>query len=85
MKVAVVFEPDPDLGSDPLDEAKQPRRLGEFLDSDRVDVLLIYREVGEQFEGGSRTNILSSGIWENLTVEQIDQALAPLFEDGLDS
>jgi hypothetical protein len=83
MKVAVVFEPDPDLGSDPLDEAKQPRRLGEFLDSEKVDVLLIYRDVGEQFDGGFRTHILSSGIWENLTRQQISEALAPLFEDGL--
>lgn len=81
--MAIVFEPDPDLGADPLDEAGSPRRLGEFLDSEKTDVLIVYREIGEQFEGGSRTNILSSGIWENLTAEQIDEALAAIDDDGL--
>lgn len=81
MKVAIVFEPDPDLGPDPFDEAGQPRRLGEFLDSDRTDILLIYREIGEQFEGGSRTHVIASGVWENLSEEQVDQALAWINED----
>ena len=80
MKVAIVFEPDPDLGSDPLDEAAMPRRLGEFLDSDKQDVFVAWREWGEQFEDGYRTHTVGSGIWENLTVEQIDQVLGWLNE-----
>lgn len=84
MKVAIVYEPDPDLGPDPLDEANKPRRLGEFIDSDKTDVLLMYREYGDEFEDGFRTHILPSGIWENLTSEQIEDALAAINTDGLD-
>ena len=84
MKVAIVFEPDEDLGPDPMDDAKAPRRLGEFLDSDKLDVLVAWREVGEQFEGGSRTHYISSGIWENLSEEQYDQIDAWLNADGLE-
>jgi hypothetical protein len=83
VKVAIVFEPDPDLGPDPEDEAKQPRRLGEFLDSDKLDVFVAWREIGEQFEGGSRTHFVGSGVWENLSEEQYDQLKAWLEHDGL--
>lgn len=76
MKVAVVFDPDPDLGPDPLDEAKVPRRLGEFWDSDKFDIVLLVREYGDQFEDGSRTHIFSSGIWENLDPDDVADAIA---------
>jgi hypothetical protein len=75
VKLAVVFEPDPDLGYDPLDKAKQPRRLGLFLDSATTDVLLVYREYGEAFEDGYRTHIFSSGIWENVDLERFEAAI----------
>lgn len=82
MKVAIVFEPDLDLGTDPLDEHNTPRRLGEFLDSDRMDVLVAWREWGDQFEDGFRTHFVGSGIWENLTEEQYDDLLG-LLNNGL--
>lgn len=85
MKVAIVYEPDPDLGFDPLDEAKTPRRLGEWIDSEKTDVLLMYREYGDQFEDGYRTHIVPSGVWENLTAEQIEDALAAINDDGLEA
>ena len=75
MKVAIVFEPDPDLGHDPLDETEEPRRLGIFIDSMTEDVLLMHRRYGEQFSDGYRTDIYASGIWENVTVEQVEQAM----------
>jgi len=81
--VAIVYEPDPDLGPDPLDEAKQPRRLGELLDMDRQDVLVVWREYGDQFVDGVRTHIVSSGSWENITDEQRDQIIAWLDEASL--
>lgn len=83
MKVAIVFEPDPDLGPDPLDEQGSVRRLGEFLDSDRLDIFVAWREIGDQFEDGSRTHFVGSGIWENLSGEQVQQLHAWLGFDGL--
>ena len=76
MKMSIVFEPDPDLGHDPLDSAEEPRRLGIFIDSDKEDVILIHRRYGDQFEGGNRTDIYSSGIWENVTLDQMEDAIA---------
>lgn len=75
MRVAIVFEPDPDLGPDPNDDARKPRRIGEFLDVDR-DVIVIYREWGDEFDGGFRDHLFGQGIWENLTVEQFADMLA---------
>ena len=77
MRVAIVWEPDPDLGLDPLDKAKMPRRLGEFIDSGS-DAFVVWREWGEQFDGGYRNHIVGMGIWENLTAEQVDEALAAI-------
>ena len=74
MRVALVFDPDPSLGSDPLDEAEQPRRLGEFIDSDQ-DALLVWREYGEAFEDGYRTHVIGQGIWESVTLDQMERAL----------
>lgn len=69
MRVAVVFDPDPSLGPDPLDEAKQPRRIGEFIGPDQ-DALLVWREYGDAFEDGCRTHVIGQGIWENVTQEE---------------
>ena len=79
MQVAIVFEPLPELGPDPRDEAKMPRRLGEFIDDDK-DCFVVWREYGEQFEDGWRDHVVGQGIWENLTVDQIDQVLGWLSE-----
>lgn len=78
MKVAIVFDPDPDLGTDPLDPHAMPRSQGMLLDSDKTDVLIVWREWGEQFEDGYRTHVIPSGIWENVTEEEIDGMLAAI-------
>ena len=80
MKVSLVFAPDPDLGHDPMDEAKEPRSLGVFIDSDKEDVLLVHRRYGDQFEDGIRTDIYSSGVWESVTIEQMEAAIAHIEE-----
>lgn len=85
MKVAIVYEDDPALGPDPLDEAAMPRRLGEFLDSGKVDVFVAWREIGEQFKDGARIHFVGSGIWENLSMNQYEQLQAWLLHDGLDA
>lgn len=84
MKVAIVYEPDPDLGPDPLDEAKMPRRLGDFIDSEKTDVLVVWREYGDKFEDGFRTHVVPAGVWENVREEAIEDALAAINTDGLD-
>jgi hypothetical protein len=81
MKIAIVFEPDASLGVDPLDPHESPRRQGVFLDSDKLDILLVWREMGEQFEDGSLTHVVSSGVWENITDQQRDQVIAWLAHD----
>lgn len=83
MKVSIIYEPDPDLGPDPLDEAAQPRSLGEFIDDEKVDVLVIWREYGDQFEDGSRTHVIPGGAWEHVTEDQVDALLDSLLDDGL--
>lgn len=75
MKLAVVFEPDASLGTDPKDKHDTPRKLGEFLDTDDVDVLLIWREYGDQFDGGSRTHTIPTGVWEHITTDQVTDVL----------
>jgi hypothetical protein len=81
VNIAIVYEPLPDLGPDPMDEAKMPRRLGDFISSG-MDAFVVWREYGDQFEGGWRDHIVGQGIWENLTTEQIEQALGWL-QEGL--
>jgi hypothetical protein len=84
VKVSIVFPPSPQLGPDPLDTtARKDRRIGEFLDGDKLDVLVIWREVGEEYEGGQRTQIASAGIWSRLTASQIETALEAIYSDGL--
>ena len=78
MNLAVVFDPDPSLGTDPLDSKNQPRRLGEWWDSSKVDVFLVVREFGEQFDDGARTHVYSSGAWENIQSKAIKKILGKL-------
>jgi hypothetical protein len=82
VKVAVVFEPDADLGPDPGDHADPPdeRRIGLFLDGDHDDVLLLWRRYGEQYVDGFRTEVVSSGIWEHVTLDQIRDAIGHITE-----
>lgn len=75
MRVAIVFDPDPSLGFDPLDSLEKPRRLGELLD-DKADVLVAWREYDDALEDGYRTHVIGQGIWENVTLEQLDAAFA---------
>lgn len=76
MKVMIVFDGDPET---PDPEAGHPEGIvrGEFLPAG-MDVLIFYREWGDQFEGGSRTHMLGGGSWENLSVEQIREVLDTL-------
>ena len=78
MKISLVFEPDPSLGVDPLDDHAETRSLGLFIDTSEEDVLLLRRRFGEQYEDGSLTEIWASGVWENIGPEQITAVL-----DGL--
>jgi hypothetical protein len=82
VRVAIVFDPDPDLGHDPLDPAKEPRALGMFIDSDKDDVLLVHRRYGEQYEDGIRTDIYVSGVWENVDIDRFDEAIAHIESFG---
>lgn len=74
MNVAIVFGPNPDLGTDPLDDAKMPRREGVVI-SPTEDCIVIWREWGEQFDGGSRTHCVSQGAWENLSLSDFETML----------
>lgn len=80
MKISLVFAPDTDLGFDPLDDAREPRSLGISIDSDKEDVILMHRRYGEQYEDGKRTDIYTSGIWENVSLEQVMAALDDIEE-----
>jgi hypothetical protein len=80
MKMAIVFDPDPQLGPDLLDPAKEDRRLGEFIDSSSSDVFLMVRRYGEQYEDGARTDIWSSGAWENVSSKTIKKVIRKLGE-----
>lgn len=76
MKVALVFDPDDSLGPDPLDDKAQPRRLGEWWDTDdSIDLLLVVREYGDQFDGGSRIHIYPAGAWEHVTPKGLRKIL----------
>lgn len=81
MKLAIVFDTDPELGSDPLDVHEQPRRLGEFYDTaEGIDTLVVVREYGDEFDGGARTVVFSSGAWENVGPKSIRKILKRLGE-----
>lgn len=79
MNVAIVFEPDTDT-TDPDDPSEQPLRRGEFIGAGS-DAFVVWREWGEQFTDGYRTHVVGMGIWENLTPDQIADALDALEED----
>lgn len=78
MKITLVFDPDPDLGSDPNDPHQRPYQLGEFFDSDKCDVMLLVRQWDEKFQDGSETQVFSSGTWENVEPSQIEEILDQL-------
>ncbi len=80
MNIAIVFEPNPELGPDPLDHAQMPRRQGEFIAAGS-DAFVVWREWGDDFEGGYRDHVVGMGIWENLTTDQIDDALAAIRDE----
>lgn len=80
----MVFEPDAGLGTDPLDEAKEPRRQGWAIDISREDFLLVHREWGEQFQNGSRMNIWSGGAWESLSLDGLMPMLSALDENEIE-
>jgi hypothetical protein len=65
----VIFEGDPEM---PDPESGHPEGVirGEFLPSG-TDMLIFYREWGEQFPGGSRTHMLSDGAWSNLGIRHM--------------
>jgi len=79
MLIALVFEPDSSLGTDPLDSAQLPRRLGEWFDTaSGIDTFLVVREYSDAFKGGSRTHVWSSGAWENVQRKAIKKILGKL-------
>lgn len=71
MHVSMVFDPLPDLGPDPKDDtARQPRRLGYYFEGDD-DFIIMHREWGGEFPGGSRTHVWCGGSWQHITQDQI--------------
>lgn len=73
-----MFGPDESCGPDPLDTAKTPRSHYDFI-GDNGDVLVIWREYGEQFEGGNRTHVAGQGIFENIgNAKKIGRAIERL-------
>lgn len=78
--VAIVYTPDDELGPDPRDDtAKVPRRQGELI-TPGMDVCLMWREWGDEFEGGSRIHVVLAGAWEHVTHDQVTAMLAELLE-----
>lgn len=77
MNIAIVFDPDPGLGPDPLDHAEAPRSVGQFIPSGS-DAFVVWREWGDAFQGGYRDHVVGMGIWENLTSQQVGAALAAI-------
>lgn len=51
-----------------------PRREGVVI-SPTEDCIVIWREWGEQFDGGSRTHCVSQGAWENLSLSDFETML----------
>jgi hypothetical protein len=79
MLMTLIYDPNPELGTDPLDPANTPRRQGEFFDtSTGIDAFLVIREYGEAFQGGSRTHVWSAGTWENVQSKAIKKILGKL-------
>lgn len=76
----MLFSEDPEM-PDPERGHPDGVQAYEFLPED-TDCFVVWREWGEAFEGGYRSHIISQGIWENLTVEQIDEAIAAIEADS---
>lgn len=79
MNIAIVFEPDTTT-PDPDDPSGEPLQRGAFVGSG-TDAFVVWREWGEQFTDGYRTHVMGTGIWENLTPDQIESALASLEDE----
>jgi len=73
--VTIVYDVDPDLGPDPNDPHAQSRRIGEVI-GDGADCFVVWRQWGDEYEGGFRDRVVGQGVWENLTEEQVDAAIA---------
>ena len=71
----MVFEPDETLGTDPLDHADEPRRQGWAINMAQEDFVLVHREWGDQFEGGSRTHVWKGGMWEEADMDALIEHL----------
>lgn len=82
MILTIVFEPDPSMGPDPSDDATppDPRRQGLVLDSNKDDLILIYRSYGDQYINGERTTVIGTGIWLHANLRQIGELIESLNE-----
>lgn len=76
MKVILLFEPDAEFCKpDPLDILQAPRP--HFLEIPAgADVVTIWREWNEAYEGGYTDHVFSTGIFENVTSDQTDAMIA---------
>jgi hypothetical protein len=70
MRVIMLFQPDPEE-PDPARGHPEGGQHYEFL-PEGDDIVVVWREWGEQFQDGKRTHIWGQGVWENLTDEQAD-------------
>lgn len=73
-----MFEPDEAV----LDGDGHPTMRGAWIDTRHDDMLLVWREYGEQFDGGMRTHVVSAGAFEHITHAQIVSLLAHLRDDA---
>jgi hypothetical protein len=76
VRVVMLFEADPEM-PDPERGHPNGALTYEHL-SENSDCFVVWREWGEQFEDGYRDHIIGQGIWEHLTDEQINDALAAI-------
>jgi hypothetical protein len=80
VKVVMLFSVSPD---EPDPERGHPEGgLHYELVADGVDCMVVWREWGDQFEGGFLDHFVTQGIWENVTREQIDEIVTALGKDS---
>jgi hypothetical protein len=75
MKVAVIF--DPSEPADPLDPQARERSIGEFIDGDRTDLLLVRRTYTDD---KLVSHAVGTGIFENLGLEAVSEAVETLLD-----
>jgi hypothetical protein len=79
MKVIMLFAADAEM---PDPERGHPEGAQTYeLIPENADCFVVWREWGEEFEGGYRDHIIGQGIWENLTGDQVDVVLEGLSGD----